>query len=61
MYERRYDVEFPGIGRVDLDRIMLTIGGAVAVGIGLDMAVSKVTGGWKDNGETNSNKEGKES
>jgi hydrogenase small subunit len=62
MYERQFDVELPGIGRVDIDKIMLTVGGAVAAGVGLDMAVSKATGRWKENGENKAgNEEGKES
>lgn len=62
MYLRRFDTELPGIGRVDLDKIMATIGGAVAAGIGLDMIVSKATGRWKENGTAQSgSEEGKES
>ncbi len=48
LYVRRYDVELPGIGRVDLDKIMAAVGGAVAAGVGLDMAISRATGRWKN-------------
>lgn len=58
MYERQFDVELPGIGRVDIDKVMWTIGGAVAAGIGLDMAISKATGRWKGNSENSAKKEG---
>ena len=57
MYERQFDVEFPGIGRVDIDKIMATIGGAVALGVGIDLLVSRATGRWKNNGEDNAIKE----
>jgi hydrogenase small subunit len=57
MYERQFDVELPGIGRVDIDKVMWTIGGAVAAGIGLDMAISKATGRWKGNSENSAKKE----
>ncbi len=50
LYERQFDVELPGIGRVDIDKVIATIGGAVAAGVGLDIIVSKVTGRWKSNG-----------
>jgi hydrogenase small subunit len=62
IYERQFDVELPGIGRVDIDKVMATIGGAVAAGVGLDMLLSRATGRWKDNGKKPSEKEaGKES
>jgi hydrogenase small subunit len=61
MYERQFDTELPGIGRVDIDKVMATIGGAVAAGVGLDMLVSRATGRWKGNGGENAKKEdGKE-
>lgn len=59
MYERQFDVELPGIGRVDIDKVMATVGGVVAAGVGLDMAISKATKRWKD--ESGKNEEGKES
>jgi hypothetical protein len=62
MYERRFDVELPGIGQVDIDKVMGTIGGAVAAGVGLDMLVSKAAGRWKSNGDKDVEiEEGKES
>jgi len=62
MYERRFDVELPGIGRIDIDKVMLTIGGAVAAGVGLDMAVSRAVGRWKDaSARKDENQSGKES
>ena len=62
MYIRQFDTELPGIGRVDIDKVMATIGGAVAAGVGLDMLVSRATGRWKKNGEATPNGEsGKES
>jgi hydrogenase small subunit len=54
MFVRQFDTELPGFGRIDLDKVMATIGGAVAAGVALDMVVSKATGRWKenDNGKT---------
>ena len=51
MYERRFDVELPGIGRVDIDKVMATVGGVAAAGIGLEMLLSRATGRWKKIGE----------
>jgi hydrogenase small subunit len=62
MYERRFDIELPGIGRVDIDKVMGTVGGVVAAGVGLDMLISRATGRWKSNGDDNAEKDaGKES
>jgi len=62
MYERQSDVELPGIGRVDIDKVMATIGGVTAAGVALDMAVSRATGRWKGNGDKKVEEmEGKES
>jgi hydrogenase small subunit len=52
LYERQFDVELPGIGRVDLSKVMATVGGVVAAGVGLDMLVSRATGRWKDTAAT---------
>jgi hydrogenase small subunit len=61
-FERQFDVELPGIGNVDIDKVMATIGGIAAAGVGLDMAVSKARGRWKGNGDKDANtEEGKES
>jgi hydrogenase small subunit len=62
LYVRRFDVELPGIGRVDIDKVMATIGGVTAAGVALDMAVSRATGRWKGTSETKGeNQQGKES
>ena len=61
MYERQFDVELPGVGRVDLDKIMATIGGAVAAGVGLDMITSRITNRWKSADESQENDAGKAS
>lgn len=62
MYERRFETELPGIGRVDISKVMATVGGVVAAGVGLDMLVSRATGRWKGNGNGNDkNDTGKES
>jgi hydrogenase small subunit len=62
MYVRQFDTELPGIGRVDIGKVMATIGGAVAAGVGLDMLVSRTTGRWKGTGtKQKDNEEGKES
>jgi hypothetical protein len=52
MYERQFDVELPGIGRVDVDKVMATVGGVAAAGVGLDILVSKATGRWKSNNDS---------
>lgn len=61
MYERQFDVELPGIGRVDIDKVMAAVGGAVAAGVGLDMLASRATGRWKGNGGQITEEKGKES
>jgi hydrogenase small subunit len=62
LYERRFEVELPGMGRTDIDKIMLTIGGVVAAGVGLDLVVSRAIGRWKDaSGGDQENQSGKES
>jgi hydrogenase small subunit len=61
MYERQFDTELPGIGRIDIDKVMATIGGVVAAGVGLDMLVSRATGRWKGtSAEKNEDQPGKE-
>jgi hydrogenase small subunit len=61
LYKRQFDTELPGIGRVDLDKIMATVGGVVAAGVGLDMVVSRAVGRWKSpKGEKPQNGENKE-
>jgi hydrogenase small subunit len=62
LYVRQFDTELPGIGRVDIGKVMATIGGVVAAGVGLDMLVSRAAGRWKSTqGEDTENKEDKES
>lgn len=62
MYERQFDVELPGIGNVDIDKLLATIGGVTAAGVGIDMLASRAAGGWKNNGGKKAEKEeGKES
>jgi len=62
MYERRFDVELPGIGKVDIGKVMATVGGVTAAGVALDMTVSRATGRWKSTGgNKEASDEGKES
>ncbi|MFC1934252.1 hypothetical protein ACFLWC_03400 [Chloroflexota bacterium] len=62
LYEHQFDVELPGIGRVDIDKVMATIGGVTAAGVALDMAVSRAAGRWKSTGgNKEASDEGKES
>jgi len=42
LYERRFDVELPGIGRVNIDKVMATIAGVTAAGVGIDMLISRM-------------------
>jgi hydrogenase small subunit len=42
LYERRFDVEVPGIGRVEIDKIMYAVGGAVAAGVGASAIADQV-------------------
>jgi len=41
LYERQYDVDLPGIGRVEIDKVMATVAGVTAAGIGADMLISR--------------------
>lgn len=43
LYERQFDVELPGIGRVDIDKVMATVAGVTAAGVGADMLISRLT------------------
>ena len=62
IYERQFDLELPGIGRVDIDKVMATIAGATAAGVGTEMLVSRLTGRWKGISEkTEAKEEEKES
>jgi hydrogenase small subunit len=57
MYQRVFDVDLPGIGRTDIDKVMGTIAGVTAAGVGVDMAVSKLAGRWKKDGESDADNE----
>jgi hydrogenase small subunit len=46
MYERRFDVNLPGIGKVDIDKVMATVAGITAAGVGAEMLVSRMKGRW---------------
>ncbi|MFC1875204.1 hydrogenase small subunit [Chloroflexota bacterium] len=48
LYERRFDVELPGIGRVNIDKVMATIAGVTAAGVGIDMLISRMKEGGKE-------------
>ncbi len=57
MYQRQFDIELPGIGRTDIDKVMATIAGVTAAGVGADMLVSRFAGRWNKNGENAGDKE----
>ena len=62
LYEHQFDVEIPGLGNTDIDKIMGTVAGVTAAGIGLDLAVNHLTGRWKAGREkAEETKAGKES
>ena len=42
IYERQFDVELPGIGQVEIDKIMATVAGVTAAGIGADMLINRI-------------------
>jgi hydrogenase small subunit len=44
LYDRQFDVTLPGIGKVDIDKVIATVAAIAAVGIGLDTIISKVKG-----------------
>lgn len=48
LYERRFDIELPGIGMVSIDKVMATIAGVAAAGIGIDMLASRMKEGGKE-------------
>ncbi len=56
LYERQFEVNLPGLGRVDIDKIMATVGGLTAAGAALDMTVSRMAGRWKDDGSGDNEK-----
>jgi hydrogenase small subunit len=41
LYVRQFDVTLPGVGRVDIDKVMATVAGVAAASIGLHMLVGK--------------------
>jgi hydrogenase small subunit len=47
LYERRYEVNLPGLNRVDLDKILASVGGLAALGVGADLVASRLAGRWK--------------
>jgi hydrogenase small subunit len=51
MFERQFDVNLPGIGRTDIDKVMAAIAGITAAGVGTDMLVSRLAGRWKNGDE----------
>jgi hydrogenase small subunit len=50
LYERQFDAVLPGIGRVDIDKILAAVGGFAAAAVAADMAISRLDGRWKGNG-----------
>jgi len=48
LYERRFEVELPGIGRANIDKVMATIAGVAAAGVGIDMLISRMKEGGKE-------------
>ena len=55
LYERQFDVELPGIGRVEIDKVMATLAGVTAAGVGADIAISQLM--KRKNGNNNPAKE----
>jgi len=48
LYKRQFDLEVPGLGRVDIDKIMVTLAGITAAGVGIDMLISRMQEGGKE-------------
>jgi hydrogenase small subunit len=42
LYEHQYDVELPGVGRVNIDKVMATVAAVAAAGIGIDVLISRM-------------------
>ncbi len=59
IYERQFDVELPVVGRVEIDKVMATVAGATAVGIGADMLINRIK--ERKKGEAVQHEEEKES
>lgn len=53
LYEHQHDVELPGIGRVEIDKVMATVAGVTAAGIGADMLISRAAGRKNGDGARN--------
>ena len=60
IYEHHHDVELPGIGRVEIDKVMATVAGVAAAGIGADMLISRVASGKNGGDASNQKIEAKE-
>ena len=58
MFERQFDVDLPGIGRTDIDKVMATVAGVAAAGVGLDMIVSRASKRWEGSEEEAEENEG---
>jgi hydrogenase small subunit len=50
LYKHQFDIEIPGIGRVNIDKVMATIAGVTAAGVGIDMLISRMQEGRKKEG-----------
>ena len=48
LYERKFDIELPVIGRVNIDKVMAAIAGVTAAGVGIDMLISRMREGGKE-------------
>jgi len=48
LYERQFDVDLPGIGKVEIDKVMATIAGVAAAGVGANILLDRVTGEKKE-------------
>ena len=42
LYKREFDVNVPGVGRTSIDKVMATVAGVAAAGIGASIAVDKL-------------------
>ena len=56
IYKRNFEVDMPVIGRIDIDKVLATIGAAVAAGVSLDMLISRTIGRRNKNEGENSEK-----
>ncbi len=60
IYERRFDVDLPGIGHVDINKILVGVGGLAALGVGADLIASRLAGRWKKLESTTAEEKGEE-